>query len=66
MIGKTQTVLVEKFNPKTHMAKGYGQHYIPVEFPSDAGQHNRFLTVSLDSLGSGSDPVLKGTIVLQE
>lgn len=65
MIGKMQTVLVEKFNPKTHMAKGYGQHYIPVEFHSSADLHNRFTLVKLESLGPGSDPVLRGTIVSQ-
>jgi tRNA-2-methylthio-N6-dimethylallyladenosine synthase len=60
MIGKEQTVLVEKYNPKTKLARGYGEHYIPVEFRSEDNPHNRFVRVRLDSLGQGSDPVING------
>jgi threonylcarbamoyladenosine tRNA methylthiotransferase MtaB len=62
MLGKDQTVLVEKYNPKTKLAKGYGQHYIPVEFRSEEDPHNRFVKVFLESLGSGPDPVLRGFV----
>ncbi len=30
MTGKEQIVLVEKYNPRSGLARGYGQHYIPV------------------------------------
>jgi threonylcarbamoyladenosine tRNA methylthiotransferase MtaB len=60
MLGKEQVVLVEKFNAKTGLAKGYGQHYIPVEFRSAENIHNRFVNVRLESLGAGNDPVVKG------
>lgn len=61
MLGKEQTVLVEKFNPRTGRAKGYGEHYIPVEFNSVENPHNRFVKVRLESLGNGSDPMAYGT-----
>jgi threonylcarbamoyladenosine tRNA methylthiotransferase MtaB len=60
MLGKEQLVLVEKYNPKTSMAKGYGEHYIPVEFKSETDPHNKFVPVKLESLGPGSDPVVRG------
>jgi threonylcarbamoyladenosine tRNA methylthiotransferase MtaB len=59
-IGKEQIVLAEKFNPKTRLAKGYGQHYIPVEFHSEENIHNHFAPVKLESIGPGPDPILKG------
>jgi threonylcarbamoyladenosine tRNA methylthiotransferase MtaB len=61
MLGKEQVVLVEKYNPKTGLAKGYGEHYIPVEFKSETNPHNQFVTVKLESLGPGNDPVVKGS-----
>jgi threonylcarbamoyladenosine tRNA methylthiotransferase MtaB len=62
MIGKEQTVLVEKYNPDNRLANGYGQHYIPVEFRSVADPHNKFCRVMLSSLGPGPDPPLKGAL----
>jgi threonylcarbamoyladenosine tRNA methylthiotransferase MtaB len=61
MIGKEQLVLVEKYNKKTGIAKGYGEHYIPVEFRANEDLHNQFVRVKLSALGAGSDPVLKAT-----
>jgi threonylcarbamoyladenosine tRNA methylthiotransferase MtaB len=63
MVGKEQIVLVEKFNPRTSHAKGYGQHYLPVEFRSTENQYNQFVKVRLDSLGTGSDPVIQGSLL---
>jgi len=63
MVGKEQIVLVEKFNQKTGLAKGYGQHYIPVEFRSKENPHNKFVRVSLVSIIPAMDPVAKGSIV---
>jgi threonylcarbamoyladenosine tRNA methylthiotransferase MtaB len=50
MVGKEQIVLVEKYNPRTGHAKGYGQHYIPVEFRSTENPYNQFIKVTLESL----------------
>ena len=60
MLGKKQTVLVEKYNSKTKLAKGYGEHYIPVEFHSESNPHNQFVRVQLESLSGGNDPIVKG------
>jgi threonylcarbamoyladenosine tRNA methylthiotransferase MtaB len=60
MIGKEQTVLVEKYNSRTKLARGYGQHYIPVEFHSDYDPHNQFVRVRLESLSQSDDPVAFG------
>ena len=58
-IGKQQTVLVEKVT-KSGLAKGYGEHYIPVEFkPSQSGT-NYFETVTLKYIAAAShDFILK-------
>lgn len=58
MIGKEQLVLVEKFNQKSGIAKGYGEHYIPVEFRSAENPYNQFVKVKLESVGPGSDPCI--------
>jgi threonylcarbamoyladenosine tRNA methylthiotransferase MtaB len=58
-IGKQQTVLVEKVNTNGH-AKGYGQHYIPVEFKPVQSGTNYFETVTIkDMLTSKDDLILK-------
>jgi threonylcarbamoyladenosine tRNA methylthiotransferase MtaB len=62
MLEKHQVVLVEKFNPKTGIAKGYGEHYIPVEFKSEIDNHNQFINVKLESLGPGPDPIARGKV----
>jgi len=59
MLGTEQTVLVEKYYPKTKIAKGYGEHYIPVEFRSEINPHNQFIRVKLESLIAGTDPVIR-------
>ena len=58
-IGKKQTVLVEKI-AKNGLVKGYGEHYLPVEFiPAQSGT-NYFETVSIqDVLPLSQDFVLK-------
>jgi threonylcarbamoyladenosine tRNA methylthiotransferase MtaB len=60
MLGKEQIVLVEKYHPRTGLARGYGQHYFPVEFKSDGTAGNTFVKVRLDSIGTGTDPVVRG------
>jgi threonylcarbamoyladenosine tRNA methylthiotransferase MtaB len=61
LIGKEQTVLVEKYNPRTHVARGYGEHYVPVEFKSHQDVHNQFVKVRLKNLSPGNDPSLVGS-----
>ena len=58
LIGKEQTVLVEKFNPNRSLASGYGEHYIPVQFKSLPDTYNQFVRVKLTGLSRGDDPVL--------
>lgn len=62
LVGKEQIVLVEKFNQKTGLAKGYGEHYIPVEFRASENPYNDFVKVHLESVGVGIDPVVKGSV----
>jgi len=59
-VGKQQTVLIEKVN-KSGLAKGYGQHYVPVEFmPSQPGT-NYFENVTIQDIATVTrDIVLKG------
>lgn len=60
LIGKEQTVLVERYNERTKFAKGYGELYVPVEFTADPGCHNEFFKVKLEKLGKAREPVLLG------
>ena len=56
-IGKTQTVLIEKY--QKGIAKGYGEHYIPVKIESPVPK-NSFKTVTIESLVDEKEPVLIG------
>jgi threonylcarbamoyladenosine tRNA methylthiotransferase MtaB len=59
-IGRQQSVLVEKVN-RNGLAKGYGQHYVPVEFKSIHPGTNYFATVTIKRMSSGAqDFVLLG------
>jgi threonylcarbamoyladenosine tRNA methylthiotransferase MtaB len=61
-VGKQQTVLVEKVN-KSGMAKGYGQHYVPVEFKSSLPGNNYFHTITVKSVATAShDFILRGDV----
>jgi threonylcarbamoyladenosine tRNA methylthiotransferase MtaB len=61
MIGKEQTVLVEKI--VKGVALGYGEHYIPVKFPASNVAANEFVKVKLVGIEEGDDPFLTGVIV---
>lgn len=62
LIGKTQTVLVEKAT-KTK-ASGYGDLYVPIEFQGKDIQKNTYYTVKLtDISGEGEKLTLLGQIV---
>lgn len=56
LIGRKQRVLVETV--KGVAAKGYGEHYVPVEFSQDGVKENTFVEVKITGIGEGSDPVL--------
>jgi len=59
-LDRQQTVLVEKTN-KNGMAKGYGEHYVPVEFRTTQTGTNYFRTVEIKSIAKTSeDYILKG------
>jgi len=62
MIGREQVVLVEKYNSRAKLARGYGQHYIPVEFKAEKNPHNEFVKLRLAALGPGADPVVTGHV----
>ncbi len=54
MLGKEQTVLVEKV--VNGMAQGYGENYIPIKFPSDKQNAvNTFIKVKLQNIIQGED-----------
>jgi threonylcarbamoyladenosine tRNA methylthiotransferase MtaB len=49
MLGKEQTVLVEKIL-RGGMARGYGEHYLPIQFRDPLAVQNSFVKVKVDSL----------------
>ena len=59
MIGKEQQVLIEKVDRKG-MAHGYGEHYLPVQFPASDGTRNIFRTVMLEMVESADTPFILG------
>lgn len=62
-LGKQQTVLVEKVN-RQGLAKGYGEHYIPVEFPVSDSDTNYFRKVSITQItGPDNDFILQANIM---
>jgi threonylcarbamoyladenosine tRNA methylthiotransferase MtaB len=56
MIGKSQTVLVEKIIEG--IAQGYGENYIPIKFPAQDISTNQFIKVTLTGIEDGEDPWL--------
>jgi len=57
-IGKRQTVLVEKVTRQGN-AKGFGEHYLPVEFRPDRAGNNYFADVLIREINAASK-TLKG------
>ncbi len=49
MIGKEQTVLVEKIL-RGGVARGYGEHYLPIHFHFLSGSQNCFVKLKVDSI----------------
>lgn len=59
-IGKEQTVLVEKTDGTN--AKGYGEHYLPIEFKGENLKKNHFYKVVITGIESCEDPKLLGKL----
>jgi len=59
MLGKQQRVLVERIDGKG-LARGYGEHYLPVHFPSKNLGRNRFVDVFPENVVPGETPYLSG------
>ena len=57
MVGKQQRVLVEKVGADG-MARGYGEHYLPVRFPTLHQARNRFEQVILDGFDPADPPTM--------
>ena len=61
-VGQIQTVLTEKVRSKT--ARGYGQHYIPLEFAGENLKTNHFYKTLITGIEEGKEPILKGKLIL--
>jgi threonylcarbamoyladenosine tRNA methylthiotransferase MtaB len=57
-IGKRQTVLVEKIT-RQGLAKGFGEHYLPVEFRPERAENNYFANVIIREVDTTSK-ILRG------
>ena len=62
MVGKQQRVLVEKVGGDG-VAQGYGEHYLPVRFPTTHKDRNRFERVFLDGTDPADPPAMIGSLV---
>jgi threonylcarbamoyladenosine tRNA methylthiotransferase MtaB len=60
MLGNQQRVLVEKVDHEG-MARGYGEHYLPVKFQTGYAERNRFEQVRLDGIEHGDPPAMMGS-----
>lgn len=62
-IGQTQQLLVERIDPTLGVARGYGEHYVPIAIPAEGISRNSFVPVvleTLDTLEERAEPVLRG------
>lgn len=60
-VGKTQRVLVENING--NVAKGYGEHYIPVQFEAENLKKNTFYNVIIKEIAPEKDGLLLGELI---
>lgn len=60
LISTTEQVLVEK--TISGMARGYGEHYVPISFPSGQAEKNRIYPVTIKGISDGEDPDLLGEL----
>jgi threonylcarbamoyladenosine tRNA methylthiotransferase MtaB len=61
LIGTTEQVLVEKTGKG--MARGYGEHYVPVGFPLGQAEKNMIYPVSIKEISNGEAPDLLGELL---
>ncbi|MEN8156185.1 MAG: tRNA (N(6)-L-threonylcarbamoyladenosine(37)-C(2))-methylthiotransferase MtaB [Bacteroidota bacterium] len=59
MVGRQQRVLVERVDEKG-IARGYGEHYLPVHFQTGNPARNRFVDVTLEKVEPVDTPFLTG------
>ncbi|MEZ5069990.1 MAG: tRNA (N(6)-L-threonylcarbamoyladenosine(37)-C(2))-methylthiotransferase MtaB [Bacteroidales bacterium] len=59
LIGTPQRVLVEKVDKG--LARGYGQHYVPVVFPTSLPERNRFVDVLPSGIRPGDPHLLEAS-----
>jgi len=62
MLGKEQRVLIESVN-KNGLARGYGEHYLPVGFNTSDHFKNSFQPVRLSGLESSEPPTMTGSMI---
>ena len=60
LIGTTEQVLVEKTSQG--MARGYGEHYVPISFSMEQAEKNRIYPVTIKNIKDGEDPDLTGEL----
>ena len=60
LIGTSEQVLVEKTGQG--MARGYGEHYVPISFPSGQAEKNSIYPVTIKGIQDGEDPDLSGEL----
>ena len=60
LIGTNEQVLVEKTGRGT--ARGYGEHYVPISFPSGQAEKNTIYPVTIKGIKEGEDPDLSGEL----
>jgi threonylcarbamoyladenosine tRNA methylthiotransferase MtaB len=58
LLGKQQRVLIEKVE-KNGIAHGYGEHYIPLQFPTTIRSTNIFKNVLLEKVVPGDTPSIE-------
>jgi len=61
LIGTTEHVLVEKTGQG--MARGYGEHFVPISFPSGQAKKNSIYPVTIKGIKDGEDPDLSGELI---
>jgi threonylcarbamoyladenosine tRNA methylthiotransferase MtaB len=62
MTGRPQRVLIEKVDAQG-IARGYGEHYLPVTFRTGSAATNRFCDVVLQKVVQGNHPVMEAVPV---
>lgn len=63
MLGSTQRLLVERISD-THVARGYGEHYIPIRVEQAAHlERNQFVDVKLVGIHHGDEPEVNAVLI---